>query len=113
MQYKFNNCYFKQLYLNTIFNSEQVALENFYEAMIYLAFKFDAVVMARFGGERKIVKSLILKQVQRIVYHFCWKSDAILEKSRGAKLAFGFTRYYCTANCRKLQFIFNRYEASP
>lgn len=83
MRYKFNNYHFKQLYLNTIFNSEQVALENFYEAMIYLAFKFDAVVTARFGYRNKISNGIVLRQLQRIVYHFCWKSNALLEKAKG------------------------------
>lgn len=83
MQYKFSSYHFKPLYLNTIFNTEQVALENFYEAMVYLAFKFDAVIMARFECERRIKKNIGLKQLQRIVYHFSWKSKALLKRTKG------------------------------
>lgn len=81
MRFRFNNYHYRQLYLNTIFNSEQVALENFYEAMVYLAFKFDGVVTARFRS--KIRKSVVMKQIQRVVYHFSWRSNVILSKAKG------------------------------
>lgn len=81
MLYKYNTYYFKMLYLNTVINSEATALENFYVAMVYLAFKFDAVVMERYNA--KIKKRMILRQIQKIVYHYSWRSYRTIQKSKG------------------------------
>lgn len=83
MQFKFNNYNFKQLYLNTIFNSEGVVLENFYEAMVYVAFKFEALVMTRFECSRNIDSSVVLKELQQIVYYYSFKSFVLLSKAKG------------------------------
>lgn len=84
MQYKFNNHRFKKLYFNTVFNSEQIVLENFFEAMVYLAFKFDAVVMTRFASSGgKINENIVQKVLIRIVYYFSLKTNTLLHKSKG------------------------------
>lgn len=46
MQYSYNNFNFNKIRLNTIYNNETTFLWNYFESMSYLAFKFDAVVMA-------------------------------------------------------------------
>lgn len=90
MQYRFNNHNFKLLYLNTIFNSERVVLENFYEAMVYVAFKFEAVVNVRFECIGKIKESIVLKQLQQIVYYYSFKSNLLLNKAKGSYLLCSF-----------------------
>ncbi|RZC14254.1 RVT 1 domain containing protein [Asbolus verrucosus] len=46
MKFAYNNNCFTKMELNTVFNSQRTVLENFFEGMIYAAYKFDAAVMA-------------------------------------------------------------------
>ncbi|XP_023025881.2 telomerase reverse transcriptase [Leptinotarsa decemlineata] len=46
LQFSYNNHCFKRLDLNTIFNTEQQVLLNYFKGMIFIAFKFDAAVMS-------------------------------------------------------------------
>lgn len=73
--------------MNTKFNSEKVVLENFYEAMVYVAFKFEAVVMTRFECSRTIDTNIVLKQLQQVVYFYSFKSNALLNRAKGTKTA--------------------------
>ncbi|KAJ3646642.1 hypothetical protein Zmor_024219 [Zophobas morio] len=42
----FSSNYFGKMQLNTLFNSQKTVLENFFDGMVYVAYKFDATVMA-------------------------------------------------------------------
>ncbi|KAJ8960058.1 hypothetical protein NQ318_009499 [Aromia moschata] len=46
LSFPYNNHCFKRMELNTKFNTEEKVLKNFFEGMIFVAFKFDAAVMA-------------------------------------------------------------------
>lgn len=94
MLYRFNRYNFQKLYLNTIFNSERVVLKAFYEAMVYTAFKFEAVVMTRFEFVRKIDQNIVLKQLQQLVYYYSKKSYALLNKEKGKAIEYKLVAGY-------------------
>lgn len=71
---------------NTKFNTEEIVLENFYDAMVHLAFKFDAVVTARF--DTRIDTSIVKKVMNNVVYHFSWRVTRTLAKQKGIQIRY-------------------------
>ncbi|KAB0792008.1 hypothetical protein PPYR_13969 [Photinus pyralis] len=81
MRYKLNNFFFKKIELNTIFNSEGTVLENFFEAMVYIAFKFDVGVMAL---KNIIVDyALVGDLARKVAYAYSVCALRTLEKHKG------------------------------
>lgn len=68
--------------LNTHFNTENTVLQNFFNAMIHLAFKFDAVVMARYLNETVDV-TVVEAVMQKTVYKFSQKAFQKLKELKG------------------------------
>ncbi|KAF5272663.1 hypothetical protein FQA39_LY07690 [Lamprigera yunnana] len=81
MNYAVNNYHFQHMELNTIFNTERIVLENFFQAMIFLAFKFDACVVAL----RNIIKDFqsVTTLLTKCIYTFSRKSLTKLVKNKG------------------------------
>lgn len=82
MQYSFNHHRFKNIELNTQFNTESVVLKNFFNAVIYLAFKFDAAVMAAYLNEAINVPVVHLV-MENTIQIFSRKAFKKLEKLKG------------------------------
>lgn len=82
MLYAYNHHRFKKLELNTHFNSEKIVLENFFHAMIYLAFKYDSLVMARYLN--KAVNVTVVQTVmQNVVYYYSYRASEKLKELKG------------------------------
>lgn len=81
MKFAYNNYNFKPIELNTNFNTEDVVLQNFFDGMVFLAFKFDALVMARYLTKPNL--TLVQDILERLVYCYSLRSVQNLEKERG------------------------------
>lgn len=71
LQFPCNNHCFKKLELNTTFNTEQRILINYFEGMVYIAFKFDAAVMAiREFHQQASDMPFLTKILEKVVYQY-------------------------------------------
>lgn len=82
MLFAYNHYRFKKIELNTHFNRESTVLENFFKAMLYLAFKFDGVVMARYLNEAVDVTA-VQAIMQKIVLYYSHKTSQKLKELKG------------------------------
>ncbi|KAF5301299.1 hypothetical protein FQR65_LT08918 [Abscondita terminalis] len=81
MQYSVNNFRFQDIELNTIINTEERVLKNYFKAMILLGFKLDAAVMAL----KNIIQdfSTISKLIRKFVFKFAHKAFSKISKNKG------------------------------
>ncbi|XP_018573053.1 telomerase reverse transcriptase-like [Anoplophora glabripennis] len=78
LQFAYNNHCFKKLELNTAFNREETVLKNYFEGMVFIAFKFDAAVMAIREFKQKASDMPFLTDVlEKVVFEYsniiCYK----------------------------------------
>lgn len=66
MDIKFNNYHINKVEFNTIYNTENIILINFFDIMVYLAFKFDCVLISikvyKFRNEN--LKRIVIKTIK-------------------------------------------------
>lgn len=66
LNYSANNFHFKKLEMNTIFNSKIVVLQNYYNGMLYLAYKFNCAVHSSYTGNlnNDLIHKLIITAIK-------------------------------------------------
>ncbi|KAJ8917842.1 hypothetical protein NQ315_010754 [Exocentrus adspersus] len=83
LKFPYNNHCFKKIELNTIFNTEEKVLMNYFEGMVFIAFKFDVCVMAvRKFQEKASSMRLLMKILEVVVSEY---SNISLHKIRQRK----------------------------
>lgn len=83
LQFSYNNHCFKKLELNTIFNTEEKVLKNYFEGMVFIAFKFDAAVMAVREFRQEVNDMPFLVDVlEKVIYEY---SNIIFYKVKQCK----------------------------
>ncbi|KAJ8968180.1 hypothetical protein NQ314_002439 [Rhamnusium bicolor] len=71
LRFMYNNHCFKKLELNTSFNTEETVLINYFEGMVFIAFKYEAAVMAirEFQQEAEDMPFLI-SLLENVIYGY-------------------------------------------
>lgn len=67
MRYFINNFNFNKITLNLLYNRRRTFLENFYDAMVFLAIKFNEAYSL---VSRRLEKKLILKILNKIIEQY-------------------------------------------
>lgn len=74
MSFRTNNFYFNKVVLNRLYNKRSTFLRNFYEAMVYLAFKFREICNL---VEHRIKRKNIEKLAHRVIKVYSSKAKAL------------------------------------
>lgn len=85
LTFKYNNYYFSKILYNTVYNSEETVIVNYFEAMILVAFKFDAAITAIYREKANEIKKNNLIQVltEQYTTEYAKRSMGILNLNKG------------------------------
>ncbi|KAJ3649008.1 hypothetical protein Zmor_000938 [Zophobas morio] len=83
MSFRLYGNYFSKMELNTIFNSQKTVLENFFDGIVYVAYKFDATVMALRNNSLLENFNFVVHILERCVMEFASKSLSKIESVKG------------------------------
>lgn len=113
MKFSCNNHCFTKILLNTIFNTEEKVLRNYYDGMLYVAFKFHVLVMSIRHYQEEVNQihnlSSIVENTIRSVCHMAHKRIML---NRGSHFTGKITcDLLCYIGHRAFSVIFKKYYA--